>query len=249
MKDYSSIREKANRHFKFKIYFNVVLFILGAALVMFLLNRIQVRSELNKQREFCEESLSDAVELLEMNRTGEEELTRVYHEENQDMVESLSRYVLSKLAPTLATADHKTRSGLIDAIMKRTNIEYLFLLDEDGKVELSPKEEHAGIDPIKYGLLTEENLQTLLRGTERVEGHVIPVQEDNQYGKFYFYSVPCRYAAGKYVLVLGASASILDLQIETLRNVAGLMDSVIIENKGFLFSVDLLTGNFLPRKE
>ena len=245
MKDYPSIREKANLHFKFKIYFNVVLFILGAALVMFLLNRIQVRSELNKQREFCEESLSDAVELLDMNRTGEEELTRVYHEENQDMVESLSRYVLSKLAPTLATADHKTRSGLIDAIMKRTNIEYLFLLDEDGKVELSPKEEHTGIDPVKYGLLTEENLQTLLRGTERVEGHVIPVQEDNQYGKFYFYSVPCRYAAGQYVLVLGASASILDLQIETLRNVAGLMDSVIIENNGFLFSVDPKTGNFL----
>ena len=89
MKDYSSIREKANLHFKFKIYFNVVLFILGAALVMFLLNRIQVRSELNKQREFCEESLSDAVELLDMNRTGEEELTRVYHEENQDMVRVL----------------------------------------------------------------------------------------------------------------------------------------------------------------
>ena len=44
MKDYPSIREKANRHFKFKIYFNVVLFILGAALFMFLLNRIQVRS-------------------------------------------------------------------------------------------------------------------------------------------------------------------------------------------------------------
>ena len=43
----------------------------------------------------------------------------------------------------------------------------------------------------------------------------------------------------------GASASILNLQIETLRDATSVLDSVIIENNGFLFSVDPINETFL----
>ncbi len=245
MNDLKTVRERANRFFIFKILLNLTLLILGTALVMFLSNRIQVASELNKQRGYCEESLSEAVELFDVNRSAAEELTRVYHEENQDMVESLARFVLSEKAQTLSQVDHETQLQIFTEIQKKTNIEYLFLLRADGAVELSSQGDYSGIDPINYGLLSEDNLSAILRGTGRVEGQVIPVVENNKYGKFYFYSVPCRYVAEQFTLVLGASASILDLQIETLRDATSILDSVIIENDGFLFSVDPINETFL----
>lgn len=245
MNDLNSVREKANRFFLFKILLNLALLILGTALVMFLSSKIQVASELNKQRGYCEESLDEAVKLFDVNRTGVEELTRVYHEENLDMVESLTRFVLSEKAQTLAEADHDTQLQIFTEIQKKTNIEYLFLLRADGTVALSSQGDYTGIDPIKYGLLSKDNLSTILRGTGRIEGQVIPVVEDNKYGKYYFYSVPCRYEEERYTLVLGASASILDLQIETLRDAPSVLDSVIIENNGFLFSADPINETFL----
>lgn len=138
MNDLKTVRERANRFFIFKILLNLTLLILGTALVMFLSNRIQVASELNKQRGYCEESLSEAVELFDVNRSAAEELTRVYHEENQDMVESLARFVLSEKAQTLSQVDHETQLQIFTEIQKKTNIEYLFLLRADGAVELFP---------------------------------------------------------------------------------------------------------------
>ena len=203
MNDLKSVRERANRFFICKIFLNLTLLILGTALVMFLSNRIQVASELNKQRGYCEESLSEAVKVFAVNQSGAEELTRVYHEENQNMVEALARFVLSEKAQTLAEADHDTRLQIFSEIQKKTNLEYLFLLRADGTVALSSQGAYSGIDPIKYGLLSKDNLATILRGTGRIAGQVIPVVEDNRYGKFYFYSVPCRYEAEQYTLVLG----------------------------------------------
>lgn len=119
MNDLNSVREKANRFFLFKILLNLALLILGTALVMFLSSKIQVASELNKQRGYCEESLDEAVKLFDVNRTGVEELTRVYHEENLDMVESLTRFVLSEKAQTLAEADHDTQLQIFTEIQKK----------------------------------------------------------------------------------------------------------------------------------
>ncbi|MBO5496880.1 MAG: hypothetical protein J5967_05700, partial [Oscillospiraceae bacterium] len=246
MKDFNSVRARANRFFIFKIIFDLALLILGTALVMYLSNRIQIGSELNKQRGYCVESLSEAADLLYVNQSGAEELTRVYHEENQDMVESLARYVLSEKAQDMAKADAETRFKMFDEIREQTNIEYLFLLRPDGTVALTSQGvEFSGIDPSQHGLLSKENLTILVRGTERIEGQVVPVVETNTFGKYYFYSVPCRYATEKYTLVLGASASILDLQIETLNDAAGVLDSIIVENHGFLFSADPINEVFL----
>jgi len=245
MKDFNPTRERANRFFIIKIILNLGLLILGTASVMFLSNRIQVASELNKQRQYCDEALTEAIELLDVNRSGAEELTRVYHEENQDMVESLARYVLSEKAKVLATVDHETRVKMFQEIQQKTNIEYLFLLQEDGKVALTTQGGFSNIDPIKRGLLSEENLSTLVRGTERVNGQVMPVVETNDYGKYYFYSVRCRYDKEPYSLVLGANASILDLQVETLQDASVALDSVIVENNGYTFSVDPITETFL----
>ena len=132
MNDLKSVRERANRFFICKIFLNLTLLILGTALVLFLSNRIQVASELNKQRGYCEESLSEAVKVFAVNQSGAEELTRVYHEENQNMVEALARFVLSEKAQTLAEADHDTRLQIFSEIQKKTNLEYLFLLRADG---------------------------------------------------------------------------------------------------------------------
>ena len=108
MKVSTAILEKANRHFLYKIAMNAALFVLGSALVIFLLTGIQQKSELKKQREYCELTLSDTVALLDVNRAAVVELTQVYHEDNQDMVEALSRYVLSQIAGSLAASSQGT---------------------------------------------------------------------------------------------------------------------------------------------
>lgn len=204
------IRKKANIYFFSKVVFNALLIVLGAVLIALFLRQMQHKTALTKQRENSEQALAEAVSIQEKNAEDAAELTRVYHDANQDMLDDLKELLLSGLFDSLATADAATRSQVFADMVERSGVDYLFIMSDEGKVLLSPYEDYTGADLAEMGLLTEDNVALLRRGTREDDGAVTPAKEDNSYGYFYFYSESIAYGPSEFCVVLGADAALLD---------------------------------------
>ena len=239
------IRKKANIYFFSKVVFNALLIVLGAVLIALFLRQMQHRTALAKQRENSEQALSEAVSILEKNAEDAEELMRVFHDGNQDMLDDLKELLQSGLFDSLATADSATRSEVFADIVARSGVDYLFILSDEGKVLLSPYEDYTGADLAEMGLLTAENVALLRKGTRSDDGSVTPATEDNSYGCFYFYSERIAFGPSEFSVVLGADASTLDIQIDSLKDVSVVLSRTAIGNNGFLFAVNAEDGLFL----
>ena len=242
------IRKKANIYFFSKVVFNALLIVLGAVLIALFLRQMQHRTALTKQRENSEQALAEAVSILEKNAEDAAELTRVYHDANQDMLDDLKELLLSGLFDSLATADAATRSQVFADMVERSGVDYLFIMSDEGKVLLSPYADYTGADLAEMGLLTEDNIALLRRGTREDDGSVTPAKEDNSYGYFYFYSESIAYGPSEFCVVLGADAATLDIQIDSLKDVSVVLSRTAIGNNGFLFAVNPADGSFIYYK-
>lgn len=242
------IRKKANIYFFSKVVFNAVLIVLGAVLIALFLRQMQHKTALTKQRENSEQALTEAVSILEKNAEDAAELTRVYHDANQDMLDDLKELLSSGLFDSLATADAATRSEVFADMVERSGVDYLFIMSDDGQVLLSPYEDYTGADLADMGLLTKDNVALLRRGTREEDGSVTPAMENNSYGYFYFYSERMAYGPSEFCVVLGANASTLDIQISSLKDVSVVLSRTAIGNNGFLFAVNPADGSFIYYK-
>ena len=245
MPEQKEIRKKANIYFFSKVVFNALLIVLGAVLIALFLRQMQHQTALAKQRENSEQALSEAVSILEKNAEDAEELTRVFHDGNQDMLDDLRELLTSGLFDSLATADTATRSEVFADMVARSGVDYLFILSDEGKVLLSPYEDYTGANLAEMGLLTAENVALLRKGTRSDDGSVTPAAEDNSYGFFYFYSERIAFGPSEFSVVLGADASTLDIQIDSLKDVSVVLSRTAIGNNGFLFAVNAEDGLFL----
>ncbi|MBR3185001.1 MAG: mechanosensitive ion channel [Oscillospiraceae bacterium] len=242
------IRKKANIYFFSKVVFNALLIVLGAVLIALFLRHMQHKTALTKQRENSEQALAEAVSILEKNAEDAAELTRVYHDANQDMLDDLKELLSSGLFDSLATADAATRSEVFADMVERSGVDYLFIMSDDGKALLSPYEDYTNADLAALGLLTENNIALLRRGTREDDGSVTPAMENNSYGYFYFYSERIAYGPSEFCVVLGADAATLDIQIDSLKDVSVVLSRTAIGNNGFLFAVNPADGSFIYYK-
>ena len=241
---YQDIRKKANRYFFSKVLFNAALIIIGAVLIAFFLRFVQNKASLYKQRINSELALNEAVETLETNEQEAEDLSAIFHDSNQDMLDDLSELFKSGVFDHLAEADEKTRAGFLNDLMGRTGVEYLFLMDNDGRVVFAPAEGYYGYNLTDLGLLSRGSIERLVQGTKRSNGTVEPVAVKNSYGDYYFYSIPYFYGNAQYTIVLGSDASVLDVQISSLRDLSAVLRNTAINNEGFLFAVDTENNSF-----
>ena len=105
----NDIRKKANTYFFSKVVFNFLLIVLGAVFIAFFLRHMQRETALFEQRINSEQALTEAVWTLEENAQDAEELTRVFHDGNQAMLDDLRELMTSGLFDSLAQADQDTR--------------------------------------------------------------------------------------------------------------------------------------------
>ena len=239
------IRKKANTYFFSKVAFNLLLMILGAVLIALFLRQMQNQTALLKQRENSRQSLEEAVALLEQNAADAEDLTRVFHDGNQDMLDDLYELLTSGLYDSLATADPETSSQIFQDMVERSGVEYLLAVSPDGQVLISPYAELAGANLVERGLLTPKNLAKLSRGTKNQDGTIDPALEQNDYGYFYFYSQPCSFSGADFSVILGAEATTLDVQIASLKDISVVLGRAVMDNNGFLFAVSNEDDSFL----
>ncbi len=241
----NDIRKKANTYFFLKVAINAFLIILGALLITFFLRKMQNETALSKQRISSEQSLKEAISILEANASDAEELTRIYHKGNQDTLDDLIELFKSGVFDSLSKSSTRTRSEVFADIVERSGVDYLFAISDTGKVLISPRSDYYNTNLVELGLLSRENLNALTKGTRNASGSVSPVLEDNQYGYCYFYSVRYMYEGMVFPIVLGVDASKLDLQINSLKDVSAVLRRAAVGNDGFLFAVDLRNNSFL----
>ncbi|MBR4163533.1 MAG: mechanosensitive ion channel family protein [Solobacterium sp.] len=245
MENRQNIRRKANTYFFLKVTINVFLIILGTFVISMLLQKMQMQSAQQKQKANSETALNEAVETLKKNAEDVEYLTRFFHDGNQDTVNDLQVLLTGSLFDSLIEEDNKTRSDAMADMVRRSGIDYLYLVNSEGKVMLSPFQEYYQQDLIQRGLLTPDNLDKLLKGTLQKDGSIEPVRETNSTGDYFSYSVPLLYNGTDYWLVLGADASTLNLQISSLKDVSTVLKRATVGNNGFLFAVNKNDQSFL----
>ena len=240
-----SILRKANRYFFSKVIVNIILIILGAVLISMFLRRLQENAAIVKQQENCVLALGEAVSMLEENVENAKTLSQIYHDSNQDVLDDMHRLFLSGLFDSLADADKETRAEVVRDIIERSGVDYMFVLTMDGKIAAAPEAELDGVNPAAASIMTQENLNRILKGSRDRDGNITPETVKNLRGTFYFYSLPYTFKGTKYVLTLGKDASILDVHISTLTDVSVVLSRASVSNNGFMFAVDQKDGTFL----
>lgn len=239
------IRRKANRYFLTKVLVNLVLIIIGAVAVGVFLRQMQMQTAIAKQEEISTLALEETVQILEENNENVSTLTDIYHDSNQDILDDMSQLFSSGLFDSLVDTDNKTRSRVFADLVERSGIEYLFIMDMNGKIAISGEPSLYGVNPAARALMTQENVNDIIKGSVKDDGSVAPIEVGNQYGTFYFYSMPYKFGGNEYRLVLGADASILDVQISSLKDVSVVLSRAAVGNDGFMFAVDQEDGTFI----
>lgn len=243
-----AIYKKANRHFFSKIIFNIALMIIGAVFIAAFLQQIQAKTALIKQEENCALALNEAIESLDANAENAEALSGIFHNGNQDILEDICQLFSSGLFDAMAEDTNEERSEVFADMVERAGVQYLFLLSPEGKIVLSGDASLYGVNPAARAYMTQENVNQILKGTKDKEGNIKPVKVGNQYGDFYFYSTPYKYNGNTFYFVLGTEATVLDVQIGTLKDVSVVLDRAAVGNDGFIFAVNKEDGTFLYYK-
>ena len=237
--------KKANRYFVLKMTFNAFLIIFGAVIIAIFLRQVQSQTALVKQRENSRLALEEAVVALDENAVNAEVLTEIFHDGNQDVLDDMNRLFSSGLFDSLAEADTKERSEVFGDMVARSGVQYLFLMAPDGTIVLSQEPSLEGVNPAAKSYMTQENINQLLKGTKAEDGTITPVIVGNQYGTYYFYSVPHKFRGVTYMIVLGTDSSVLDVQIDSLTDISVVLSLVAVGNNGFVFAVNKEDGTFL----
>lgn len=242
-----TVRE-ANRYFMTKVLFNVFLIFFGAILIGTFLTQMQAKTAMVKQEENSRLALEEAVSAMDSNVQNADVLSAIFHDGNQDELDDICQLFSSGLFESMADVSNKERSRVFGDMVERSGVQYLFLMSMDGRIVLSSRADLYGVNPASMSLMTQENINQLLKGTKRKNGTVKPVTVKNRYGTFYFYSMPYHYRGNTYILSLGTEASVLDVQISSLTDVSVVLSRIAIGNNGFVFAVNKEDGTFLYYK-
>ncbi len=245
MTDQREIRNKANTYFFTKVIVNACLIIFGALLISFFLRQMQHSAGLRKQQRSNETALTETIEILSQNQNDAAELTDIFHDSNQDMLDNLQELLESGLYDSLGDADDNARAYVFADMVERSGVDYLFVMDEEGTVLISPNTELTGTNLRTSGLLSDRGVDHLIPGTRNKEGTVSPAKETTEYGDYYFYSVRTSFKKREFVIVLGAKAEVLDVQLASLRDLSAVLSNAAVNNNGFMFAVDSTDYSFL----
>ena len=223
-----------NRYYLFKILFNIILLIAGAVGVALLLGHIQNTASEERQRAESEQSLSGAIMVLENNAKDATELTSLFHSSNESTLLDLSGLLDAGMLDELGAMSREEAAVAWEDLMESAGVDYMFIMTHAGKLMMAPETGLFYQNLVSMDLLSEENLSGLTACSSDAPGHV---QEKNDAGHYYFYSVPVRYKGMDCYLVLGTEYGVLEMQLATLNDVSHVLESMSA-GSGFLFAVD-----------
>ncbi|MCR5230754.1 MAG: hypothetical protein K6D03_11570, partial [Solobacterium sp.] len=236
---------KANLYFFSKVAVNAFLIVVGTMIIWLFLRSIQSQASLARQKENSSLALDEALAILERNEDSSIELTHIYHDENQQILNDIKLVLDNGLSDSMMDATDEIRAEILATLAERAGIRYLYVLTDGGIVATGPDMSEQGRNPAVNGTLTQENINLLLRGTTGEDGTVTPVLVRNTSGTYYFYSRPHMFAGSEYMLVIGVDSGMLDVQTSALTDVSNVLSRASVVNNGFLFAVNKEDNLFL----
>ena len=247
MQNSSDIRKKANRRFFIKVMINTILILGGAVLITIFLCQLQYRTSLSKQLKNSKTALAEVTSDLEERTRNSQSVSSLYHNGNQEMLDVLQNLLTSGVMDYMSSGD-KAGHELFHELADRSDVDYLFLLDDDGLILASSLPEYDQNHITKIGLLSSDNYDKLMRGTRDEAKDVYPVQESNAYDRIFFYSVRIPYEGKDYILVLGMNADTRESVINTQIDFGKILNEATVDNNGFMFAVNAADDSFIYYK-
>ena len=239
------VRKKANIYFFSKVAINVLLIALGAVLISTFLSNVQTQTAKIKQKENSELALTTAAEILSRNNENASMLERIYHKENQQVLDDIELLFSKGLFWSIIQNEDPVRHEIFSTLASRADVDYLFVMSLEGQVDIAHDLSLFHINPATTGHMTQENVNQILKGSSNDDGEETPALVKNRFGTYYFYSRPFRFQSKRYVLVIGVDASVVNEQTSLLKNEAAALDRMAVINDGFLFAIDRKDNLFL----
>ena len=245
MQNRNGLRKRVNQYYFIKAIVNALLIILGAVFIALFVRRMQHQTTLDAQRRNGEAELNQVVLSLEENRQHTLATSRLYHGGNQDMLDDLRELLSSSVGDSLRGASPKTRRALFRDLAERSDLDYLFFLDSEGRVVISPSPSDEEKTLPELNLMSEQNFAKLLEGTRQPDGEVSPVTEEKDGKQIFYYAIKYAYGGSTFVLALGVRDDIDENGTVAPFNSALALDRFSFGNGDFLFAVNPEDGSFL----
>ena len=171
-----------------KIIVNLLLMIVGSIIIAAYLSHVQTKAAEAKQKENNELALTEAIALLTKNSENTESLTQIFHEGNWKMLDDIGSIFSNGMMDKVMSSDNEVRSEVFSTLISPAEVSYLYLLDLDGNIVVSPDPALVGRNPSTTAHMTQEDLNRILANCRRDRTEVSPELVENQFGSYYFYS-------------------------------------------------------------
>lgn len=247
-KDLDNKTTAKKKHWEIILSYKIAIYLLpivvGAILIGMILGNVQKNASLKKQSNNNTLALTEVTNILNKNTDNSDSLSQIYHEGNWQTLDNIDNLLSSGLLEKIENKDNNIRSEIFAELASPSEIVYLYLLSEDGKIVASPDASLYGINPAATTHMTQENLNRILKYCQEDDGTLVPEKVTNQHGTFYFYSKPYVFKDTNYVLAVGTSSWALDIRIASLKDVSAVLSRMGAINDGFLFAINTTDNLF-----
>ena len=249
-----SKRIRDNNYLVTKILINLRLILFGARFIWISLSSVQTQSSLAKQQENNSLAISEVSSILNKNARTADSMTTIYHDGNWKAMDDIENILSNGLFEKLMINENGIRCQIISGLQSSAGVSYLYVMDMDGNIVMGTDESLIGRNPSTSSVMTQQNLNRILAnclvsvpsvGRASAQTAPEPVLVKNQYGTYYFYSIPYVYQGNAYALVTGVSSWVLDERIESLKDVSTVLSRMGVVNDGFLFAISKRDNLFL----
>ena len=221
-----------------KIIVNLLLMIVGSIIIAAYLSHVQTKAAEAKQKENNELALTEAITLLTKNSENTESLTQIFHEGNWKMLDDIGSIFSNGMMDKVMSSENEVRSEVFSTLISPAEVSYLYLLDLDGNIVVSPDPALVGRNPATTAHMTQDDLNRILANCRRDRTEVSPELVENQFGSYYFYSKYFTYGDKVYCLAMGIDSWLVDYRIDSMSEVSVVLSRMGVINDGFLFSIN-----------
>ena len=235
------------KHFLLKNGVNALMILVGILVVVQMMTGIQNKTAQRKQQAQSQRVLQEVAENIRGYEADAEDLTQIFHEGNQSVLDDLTYLFSSGFFAGWESDTDEQAQVRFREIATTLDVDYLGVVDRQGNVVMAEDEAWLGANVVTEGILDQRALESLTTGsgTHNADGSISPVASTVEGINYYFYSAQVNVGRYKRYLLLAEDREILDVEYASLNNVQNVLRNATVSGNGFIFAVDSRTGKFI----
>lgn len=163
----NKIHKMTNRYFFRKFIFSTALIMLAALCMTLFFRDMQLQISRSWQQETSEYALNEIVSSMREGIRTNKAISRLYHDGNQDILYDLEELLQYGGLVSLRSSISKGRSEYFQRLADHSNVDYLFLLSDDGRIMVSSAPVYQDQSFLNCSLVSSENAEALMQEPRR----------------------------------------------------------------------------------